>query len=326
MWSIIHQQLVLLIKEHDLVKNSNILLALSGGQDSLCLLQIFKDIQIEYIFSIDIIHFNHQWRIDATQNMFLIAQLSMYLKMSRYLYTMPVGIMDEMTSRQWRYKLVYFLSIQKKYTMIMTAHTATDKAEVFFLNLLRGSPLETLISLVILNQLTSKLVVYRPLLFCNRSDIYWFCRKFFLPVWSDSTNYNYGMVRNRIREEFIPYLMQYFNLKIEKYINYIVSIIYNDYEYLQYIALYFYYRSRHIRFAALYRKIMIVLHSSIRYRILKILLKEYVNLQIYKKLMLLISHKQHDNNNIILRHIIYQDSCLIGLYIDNNWLYFVSSN
>nr|YP_009370319.1 tRNA(Ile)-lysidine synthase [Bulboplastis apyrenoidosa]ARO90808.1 tRNA(Ile)-lysidine synthase [Bulboplastis apyrenoidosa] len=323
MLSILHQQVIKLVTSFYVLKYRKILIALSGGQDSLCLVKILKDLQPYYNFSIYGVHFNHHWRRDSNQNMALLLQLLIYWNVESYIYQFPRVLLNELESRQWRYKVLYFLLIKKHYQTIMTAHTATDQVEVFFLNLLRGSSPESLTSLVFQNQLFLNIFINRPLLFCNRKDISWFCRKFFLPVWSDFTNFNYITKRNRIREEMIPYMMNFFNLKIERHTIHLMDHLYYDEEYLRYISLYFYYKFRHKNIAGIDRVLLSMLHHSVQLRVLKLLLKKNLNISINKRILNILCDRNTAETCVTLNNCKSRYFCQILLYVNKQWIYFL---
>nr|YP_010338692.1 tRNA(Ile)-lysidine synthase [Glaucosphaera vacuolata]UNJ18642.1 tRNA(Ile)-lysidine synthase [Glaucosphaera vacuolata] len=275
MQSFIHEQIKDLVAFYHIIpQNERILLAISGGQDSLCLIKILKDLKILCFSSFRIVHFDHQWRNDSEENSYLVVYLSYIWEISMASYKLPINITNETISRKWRYQILYFLAQKYNYSILITAHTYTDKIETCLLNLFRGCSLEGISPLSYLTQLTNFTYLNRPLLFSHREHIAWFCKKFFLPVWSDYTNYNYHLKRNRLRYELLPYIRQYFNVQFDKQLNYTIHFTYRDSEYLQYIALYFYYKIRHEKFAALNKKILLLLHCSIQYRIFKIFLKQ----------------------------------------------------
>nr|YP_010336916.1 tRNA(Ile)-lysidine synthase [Madagascaria erythrocladioides]UNJ16501.1 tRNA(Ile)-lysidine synthase [Madagascaria erythrocladioides] len=75
--SFIHKNFNKFIKKYKVLEfKSKILIAVSGGQDSLCLLKLLKDEQIKHKWIIYIIHFNHGWRHDSKQNADFIAKLA----------------------------------------------------------------------------------------------------------------------------------------------------------------------------------------------------------------------------------------------------------
>nr|YP_010986043.1 tRNA(Ile)-lysidine synthase [Polyopes affinis]WOL36961.1 tRNA(Ile)-lysidine synthase [Polyopes affinis] len=250
----------------------NLLIAISGGQDSLCLVKLIEDFKKEQIFSgkIEYIYIDHQWRKDSKKQIkHLINYIHKYLsKISIYeIYNITYS---ELEARQLRYQTIIEHAILNNYSTIFTAHTQTDKIETFLQQLMRGTSLDGATSLIFQRQLKNGLNLVRPLINVQRTDTNWFCRKFCLPIWSDNTNYHYNITRNRLRYELIPYLKQYFILNIEDNINKFISISSDDNEYIKQNATKLYLISRHKINIALNYSLIKKQHYAIQMRTLEI--------------------------------------------------------
>nr|YP_010338558.1 tRNA(Ile)-lysidine synthase [Rhodaphanes brevistipitata]UNJ18508.1 tRNA(Ile)-lysidine synthase [Rhodaphanes brevistipitata] len=207
------------------ISKLRILIAVSGGKDSLCLLKLIQDLQQLYKWEIGIVHCNHKWRWDATANTYFIYQAARKANIHFYLAINHSLFDTELETREWRYLILLEVATKYKYNILLTAHNLNDKIETFLYNLARGSRLEGVNSLSKYKIINTKLVLYRPLLDFHQQEINWFCRHFYLPVWVDFTNFILSTKRNRIRHELLPYLKRYLNPSIEKKINLFLASI-----------------------------------------------------------------------------------------------------
>nr|QCI06990.1 tRNA Ile-lysidine synthetase [Haraldiophyllum bonnemaisonii] len=217
-------------------KLKSILIAISGGQDSIYLIKLIEVLMTFSRFNknkIEYIYIDHQWKIDSEKQ---IEHLINYLKIFKItinIYQIKNIILSENISRINRYHTIINHAKKFKYNIIITAHSNTDKLETFFINLIRGTSIEGASSLTFHRKLNNKLHIIRPLIHYNRIYINWYCRKFFLPIWSDNSNNNYLIQRNRIRYELIPYLKKYFHPNIEKNLRFFLRNSFYDNEYIK---------------------------------------------------------------------------------------------
>lgn len=253
-----NETIINLIKEK---KITSLLLAISGGQDSLCLIKLIENLNKKYKsynknIKLEYIYVDHQWKKDSKIQIQHIINYLKYTKQILRIYQIKNLMLGENKCRQYRYHTIIQHAIQYKQQAIITAHTCTDKTETFFHNLVRGTSIEGFSSLTLQRKVNDNLYILRPLIHISREELLWKCRKFFLPVWSDSTNYNYKIERNRIRNELIPYLKKYFHKDIEYRIEYFLKIYYHDNEYIKQSLFKLYLNSIHHKYIALsYKKI-----------------------------------------------------------------------
>ena len=124
-------------------------------------------------------------------------------------------ISNENDARKWRYKKALKLANYYNYKYIATGHTETDNLETFFLNLFRGSSFINLQQIKKYSKIKNNKLLIRPLLELSRTDIYLFSKVYSLPLYKDETNQKKSFLRNRIRNQLLPYLKLYFNLNFE---------------------------------------------------------------------------------------------------------------
>lgn len=319
MFSIIHQNVLIIVHNYNINQNNHsILISLSGGQDSLCLTKLLSNLNTHKLWQIYLIHFNHKWRENADENSSLLRYLALILDLELYTYINYNKILSENHSRRWRYKVLFFLADMIKSNLICTAHTLTDNLETSFANFMRGCTLEGLTGFSCIRKYSFYKYLFRPLIHSYRDQIYWYCRNFLLPIWSDHTNYHYNLQRNRIRQELIPYFRTFFNSKIEYQLQFSITKIKNDANYLNYITEYFYFLIHHKVFLAINYRVLNSLHSSIKSRVIKRFIQSHCEIIINRAQTIRILryfNKIETNNNILFV------SKNISMYKKNYWLY-----
>ena len=213
-------------------KTSNILLALSGGVDSMVLLDLF----MKTGFSFSIAHCNFCLRGKESDEDEAFIRLfsdrnSIHLYVKSFdtnAYAKENKISIQMAARSLRYK--WFQSIKKKYTFcyIATAHHYTDSVETVLINLIRGTGISGLHGINNLPELI------RPLLPFSKQEIVNYATKNTIDYREDSSNKDDKYVRNKVRSKIIP-IMQEINPNVIKSIGSTVmrlrdvEVIYNQF-------------------------------------------------------------------------------------------------
>ena len=204
-----------LLNNKELIPNeSNLLIAVSGGQDSMALLAIFNDLRALHSWEIDVWHGNHNWH---EQSGIYAKELKDFCEESKIHFHLDIAnsidVSSEDKSRQWRYlkleQKAKELKLKRKLEnnlSILTAHTSTDNAETFFLNLARGSSYNGLGGIKKKSFLNNNYSLIRQFLIFNREDTSAICRSLGVPIWEDPTNSDTTIKRNLIRHEIIPKL------------------------------------------------------------------------------------------------------------------------
>ncbi|MFQ4134903.1 tRNA lysidine(34) synthetase TilS [Nodosilinea sp. PGN35] len=190
-----------------------VLVAVSGGQDSVCLLKLLVDLRPKWGWRLRAVHCDHRWRDDSAANADFVEGLCDRWRVPCDTVVAAAHCPTEAAARQWRYQVFEAVALQSGCTQVATGHTASDRAETLLYNLLRGSGLDGLQALAWQRPLSpdSPIAVVRPLLGLTRQQTGDFCRQFALPLWEDSTNQDTRYARNRIRLELLPYLREHFN-------------------------------------------------------------------------------------------------------------------
>jgi tRNA(Ile)-lysidine synthase len=139
-WTHLHAQLHrTLLHRQILPSHQRLLVAVSGGQDSLCLIKLLLDLQPKWGWNLGIAHCDHRWRSDSEASANHVEQLAKNWGISYYLETASDIPKTEAAARKWRYQALTEIAIAHNYPYIVTGHTASDRAETLLYNLIRGS-------------------------------------------------------------------------------------------------------------------------------------------------------------------------------------------
>lgn len=209
-WSRWHHRLhrSLLASPDLLPSGAALLVAVSGGQDSLCLLRLLQDLQRLHHWSLQVFHGDHRWQPDSGANAVHVQSLCTTWGLACHLEVAPGQLSSEAAARQWRYARAIALGSHLGCHHLVTGHTATDRAETVLFHLCRGSGSRGLGSLRPQRQLAPGLQLTRPLLHFSRQDTFQCCQALKLPIWPDASNEDQRFTRNRIRNRVLPELEQ----------------------------------------------------------------------------------------------------------------------
>ena len=236
-WTPLHAKIHRTVRSRKLFnRKERLLIAVSGGQDSLCLSKLLLDLQPKWEWYLGIVHCDHRWRSDSEANANHVKNLAQTWGVSFYLQTARESLKSEAAARNWRYQALGAIAQEHDYKYIVTGHTASDRAETLLYNLIRGTGADGLQALTWQRPLTEGILLSRPLLEITRSQTGQFCQDFQLPIWEDSTNQDFKYARNRIRQELLPYLQENFNPKVESALAQTAELLQAEVEYLEKVA------------------------------------------------------------------------------------------
>jgi tRNA(Ile)-lysidine synthase len=205
-------------------KGDGIIVAVSGGVDSVVLLDLFSRLKNKYDLRLRVAHFNHQLRgkESDTDEMF-VRKLA-----KRHGYQFAVDRADtaahsrhrktsiQDTARELRYRFLTNLLKEDSTHKIATAHNANDNAETLLLNLCRGTGISGLSGIPVYRP---DLHLIRPLLFAARSEIEAYAKLNRLRYRTDSSNKKLYYKRNFIRKKILPLLQESLNPDIIETLN-----------------------------------------------------------------------------------------------------------
>ena len=200
-------------------KKSRILLAVSGGVDSITLLDIFINLKDEMNFELAVVHFNHKLREnDSDRDQRFVEKICKHNGLTLYKASADVekyaenkSLSIEEAARDKRYQFFEKVCNKNKYEYLATAHTKNDLAETFLLNLFRGSGLHGLTSIPTRRRLTKTAFVVRPLINITKDELIEYANLRELQWVEDKTNDELIYTRNKIRNVLIPEIVSNYN-------------------------------------------------------------------------------------------------------------------
>ncbi len=227
-------ELNIVLRSLDLLpKDARVLVAVSGGQDSLCLAKLLAMHQAKFNWNLTIAHCDHQWRSDSSANASHVEMIAKEWGIDFCVRVAETTLKSEAGAREWRYAMLVDMAQNRQCSYVVTGHTRSDRVETLLYNLMRGSGADGLAALTWKRSLTPEINLVRPLLNVSRYETAEFCRENQILVWEDSTNQNLDYRRNRLRLETIPYLQEHFNPQLEIAIAQTAELLHSDVGYLE---------------------------------------------------------------------------------------------
>jgi tRNA(Ile)-lysidine synthase len=212
-----------------------VLVAVSGGLDSMTLLQILHALSTRHRWKLAVAHFNHQLRgrsSDADEK--LVRQTAVALKLPlvvdranvrKFAETSKLSI--EMAARKLRHEFFVRAARERNISVVALAHHADDQVELFFLRALRGAGGEGLAGMKWRSPspVNGKITLIRPLLDMTKSELRGFAREKMVGFREDATNARFDPPRNRVRNELLPLLRQRYQPALTRTILRLMEIV-----------------------------------------------------------------------------------------------------
>jgi tRNA(Ile)-lysidine synthase len=190
-----------------LPKGANLLLAVSGGQDSMALTGLMRDLAPLHGWTLVLWHGDHGWRAEGAMHAEALAAWAAAAGLALAVEKATPAPATEAEARLWRYRCLRRRAEALGCSRVLTAHTASDRAETVLLNLARGCHRRGLATLRTERPLGGGGVrLVRPLLPFDRQDTARICQDLAMPVWLDASNADLRFSRNRVRAEVLPVL------------------------------------------------------------------------------------------------------------------------
>ena len=225
------------IKDNNLIKaGDKVLVALSGGPDSVCLLNILSKLKNELKIELGAAHLNHMLRgkdaMDDEQYVIDICKQMNIKCFTRQVnineYSKKEKLSSEMAGRIVRYGFFDEIVKEHGYTKVATAHNANDQAETILFRLMRGTGLEGLGGIK-----TKRNNIIRPILCLSRQEVEEYIERNQLKPRIDKTNFEKIYNRNKIRLDILPYIKENFNDDIVQTLNRMASLLQKDNEFIE---------------------------------------------------------------------------------------------
>lgn len=217
------------IEKYNMIEEGDkVIIAVSGGPDSICLFDILNRIKDQLKISLVIAHVHHGIRekeADLEARFVRLKSFHLNLPFEQRTVSVPEiakakGLSVEQAGRVERYK--FFKELLNKYQAqkIALGHHADDQAETMLMRLIRGSGLRGLVGIP-----AKRDVFIRPIIECTRQEIEEHCRLNKISYCTDSSNREPNYLRNKIRLELIPFLNKEFHPAIVKNLLQLQTII-----------------------------------------------------------------------------------------------------
>ena len=246
--TVLHESIKKLILKKRLIEDGDLLIvAVSGGVDSLSLLYILNALREDGFlsFSLFVAHLNHGLRGESArkdaefvcreaQKMGLPCRVA---AVDCSAYARRRGLSLEDAARRLRYRFLQQLAKRTGASRIAVGHTREDQVETLLLNFLRGTGLAGLTGMKMKRKIgTEGLYLIRPLLKTSREALEQYCReKGLSPRW-DETNLETCFLRNKIRLELLPFLEKEYNPNLRQNMEHLAELLFFDHDFLQGVA------------------------------------------------------------------------------------------
>lgn len=226
------------INKHNLIqKGDKIVLGLSGGPDSVCLLHVLNRLKKDFDIEIYAAHLNHQIRgIEAQKDALYVSKLCEDMGIVFFVKSINVpkyceneGLSLEEGARKLRYEMFYEIKDKIKANKIAIGHNLNDQAETVMMRIMRGTGLTGLKGI---DYIRDNCII-RPILDVERSEIEEYCEAYNLNPRIDKTNLENIYTRNKIRLDLLPYMKDNFNSNVIESIVRMSNSLKSDNDYIE---------------------------------------------------------------------------------------------
>ncbi|MGN1433262.1 MAG: tRNA lysidine(34) synthetase TilS [Ruminococcus sp.] len=206
-----NNQFIRTVEKYNMLQNGDsVIVALSGGADSVALLDILNSVKEKYNLTLYAVHINHGLRGEESlcdenfcKSLCKKYGVKLFVKHENIsVIAKKNKISEELCGRNVRYSVFEELSNELS-AKVATAHTASDNAETLLFNITRGASLGGVSAIPPVRD-----YIIRPLIECTRAQIEQYCKNKNLEYVTDSTNLTDDYTRNKIRHNVIPALKE----------------------------------------------------------------------------------------------------------------------
>jgi tRNA(Ile)-lysidine synthase len=215
----IEQKIIKFIDEKDLIqKNDRILIALSGGPDSVFLLHFLNKYKKRFKIELGAVHINHLLRGDESDkdevfcrkicNELGLEYFSVRKNVKSFALKEKISL--EEAGREIRYQVFESTAFKHKYNKIATAHNSNDNAETVLLNLIKGTGIKGISGIA-----SKRNNIIRPVIKLTKDEILTYLNQKEISFRIDKSNLSSDYERNFLRNEIIPLIKKRLNPKLE---------------------------------------------------------------------------------------------------------------
>lgn len=229
------------IKRYNLIrKGDKIVVAVSGGPDSIALLYLLNNLRKELKLSLHIAHLDHMLRKDSYRDAGFVKGLAQRLKIPVTIERINVrelakqGSIEEI-ARNARLGFLFSVAKEIKADKVALGHNFDDQAETVLMRILRGTGLCGLSGILPERNIAGYKII-RPLIEVKRKEIEAFLKKRKVKPRRDTSNLEDVYFRNKIRNRLLPLLEKGYNKNIKEVLSNMAQTSGNDYDYLLKIA------------------------------------------------------------------------------------------
>jgi len=223
-------------KHRMLTEGDKILVACSGGPDSLALLHIFNELSAEYNISIFAAHLDHMFRgAESAQEAAFVVDFCQKRHIPCFSTAIDVpkfivqtGLSGEDAARVVRYRYLRSIAQELGGAKIATGHHRDDQAETVLIHILRGAGSAGIRGIQPVNG-----EIIRPLLSVSRTEIAEYCMVHHLEPRFDSSNLQTNYLRNRIRILLLPELEKQYNTSVKDALCRTATIVGDEHDFIQ---------------------------------------------------------------------------------------------
>jgi tRNA(Ile)-lysidine synthase len=229
------------VKKYRLLdKNDKVVVAVSGGPDSVTLLYLLNGLKKELNLTLHVAHLDHMLRKDSHKDAEFVSNLASKLKIP--ITTAQVNIKElakkgslEEIARNARLGFLFRVAKEIKAKKVALGHSLDDQSETVLMRILRGTGLYGL-SGILPKRVIAGYQIIRPLIEVKRKEITAYLKRKKIHPRQDPTNAEDIYFRNKIRNNLLPLLEKGYNRNIKELLANMAESVGTDYDYLNYLA------------------------------------------------------------------------------------------